>query len=322
MKTRYTILQVSALAMSLFIFGCKKDNVIPNNGGNDNNPKPTYASVSEVFKQLEVKSKTVTIDADKDNTFYGNSGTRYIIPANSLEKMDGSAVTGDVEITVREFLKKGDMIFSKMLPVSNGQPLISGGELDIKATQNGQALKMKDNMVFTANIPQEHTANPAMQFFIGEPKPEDRQNQVNWVLPDRQTQGKGNGVVVLGTDTLSLFSDSMAMCNADMFMTNPDYKTFTVSVNVTGGTIANDDDVYGYAVYDGHLGMWPMMNFSNGKISENHVPGIPVHFVVFALIGGEFFGGTVSATPENGGNYSVTLTKTDAATFKQQINNM
>lgn len=328
MKTRYTILRVCVVAVSLCIFGCKKEkeNIIPttNNSGNNNNPKPkpTYNNVGEVFKLLEVKPKTVIIDANKNETFYGSSGTRYIIPANALEKMDGSPVSGNVEVTVREFLTKGDMIFSKMLPVSNGQPLISGGELDIKATQNGQPLRIKDGMVFTANIPQAHTADPAMIFFEGVAV-EDKQNQVNWQIPKRPgQQGKGNGVVVLGSDTLSLFSDSMMMCNADQFMTNPNYVTFTIDVNVTGATIAKDEDVYGYAVYDNQLGMWPMMNYSSGKINENHVPDIPVHFVVFALIDGEFYGGISAATPANGGNYSVTLTKTDAAAFKAQINNL
>lgn len=323
MKSRYSIIQMSMAVVTLFMFSCKneKDNVVPQVNNNPK-PQPTYSSVNDMFKQMEVKAKTVTIDASKAESFYGNSGTRYILPANSLEKMDGTAVTGNVDVTVREFLTKGDMIFSKMLPVSNGMPLISGGELDIKASQNGQPLRLKDNMVFTANIPQAHGADPAMQFFMGEPV-EGKQNNVNWQRPNGQGgQGKGNGVIVLAGDTLSLFSDSMMMCNADRFMTNPDYKAFTVNVNVTGAAIVNDEDVYGYAVYDNALGMWPMIQYAGGKINENHVPGIPVHFVVFALIDGEFYGGTAAATPDDGGVYSVTLAKTDAATFKQQINDL
>lgn len=323
MKKTYFMHLMSIASLCLLIIGCKKekDNVVPTT--DNNNQKPTFSSVSEVFNQLKVKPKTVTINASTGASFYGNSGTRYIIPANALEKMDGTAVSGNVDITVSEYLKKGDMIFSKMLPVSNGQPLISGGELDIKATQDGATLRLKDNMIFTANIPQEGTADPAMIFFMGEQTHDDKQNNVNWQRPQGQgAQGKGNGVVVIAGDTLSLFSDSMMMCNADQFMTSPNYKTFTVDVTVTDASIVNEDDVYAYAVYDTYLGMWPMMQYAAGKINENHVPGIPVHFVVFALIDGEFYGGISSATPDNGQTYSVTLTKTDADSFKEQVNDL
>lgn len=308
------------LVMCLFLLNCKeKENVIPTTKP----PAPTYSSLDEVFVKLGLQYKSVMIDATKDASFYGNSGTRYIISANSLVAMDGTPITGEVKVEVVEYLNNGDMLFSKMLPISNGQPLISGGELDIKASQLGQPLRLEDGKTFTANVPQPKKPDPDMQFFRGV-KVDGEQNQVNWIVPVKDSfgQGKDNKVISNGVDTLSILSDSLALCNADRFMTNPNYKAFKVTIVVNGAVLTDGNKVLGYALYDNYKGMWPFFSYYKGVFNETHVPGIPVHFVAFTLIDGEFYGGTLGVTPEDGKNYTLTLTKTDAAAFKQQLNSM
>lgn len=319
MKKQHSLLAIT-LVLSLFLLNCKeKQNIIPTTKP----PTPTYSSLDEVFLKQGLQYKTVMIDAGKDASFYGNSGTRYEISANSLVAMDGTPITGEVKVEVCEYLNNGDMIFSKMLPISNGQPLISGGELDIKASQLGQPLRLDDGKTFTANVPQIKAPDPDMQFFRGV-KVEGEQNQVNWVVPVKDSfgQGKDNRVMPKGVDTLSILSDSLALCNADRFMTNPNYKSFKVTIVVTGAVLTDADKVLGYALYDTYKGMWPFFSYSKGVFNETHVPGIPVHFVAFTLIGGEFYGGTLGVTPEDGKNYTLTLTKIDAAAFKKQLNSM
>jgi len=63
-----------------------------------------------------------------------------------------------------------------------------------------------------------------------------------------------------------------------------------------------------------------MENLSNNVVTENHVPNIPVHFVVMAVVNGDFYAGILSATPATGANYTVAVSKTDPVAFKNTLN--
>lgn len=308
MKKLIYILAQGAL-ISLTLAACsKKDN---------NTTPPANNTAATVFANQKLQPKTVTIDAGNDASFYGNSGTRYIFSANSLQTANGTGVTGNVQMQVTEYLQKGDMIFSKMLPISGSEPLLSAGELNITATQNGQTLYLKPGTTFRANVPGNSTN---MILFKGIANEDTTVSIVNW----RQAKPDSNiGVVVIGNDTTSIISDSLGQCNADYFMTNPDYQNFTVTV--AGVTLPANTQVLGYTLYDDYKAVWPLGligSYANGVFTEQHVPNIPVHFAVFTVINGTFYGGTLGATPSTGSNYTVTLSQIDPTTFKQQLNSL
>ena len=279
-----------------------------------------------VFGMLSLQPKTLTVDAAIGGSFYGNSGTRYIFYGNTFQTATGASVTGNMQIEVTEYLNKGDMLFSKMLPISNNEPLISGGEISVVATQNGQPVYLKYMNTFQAHIPQPGGAPSGMEIFIGQPNLDTSKFKANWILAKNDTTRYNIGVVIIkstgGIDTLNIISDSLTRCNADGFMTSPNYQTFTVTITTTGATLPSTGNVYGYALYDNYKGVWPLYSYnSTDKVfSEHHVPNIPVHFVVFTLINGKFFGGTLAATPATGTNYIVNLTQVDPVTFKTQLN--
>ncbi len=80
----------------------------------------TYGSMDEIFDALSLKPKVVSFDAAAGSSFYGNSGTRYIFQPNCFQDASGATVTGNVQVAATEWLKKGDMIFSGVLPISDG----------------------------------------------------------------------------------------------------------------------------------------------------------------------------------------------------------
>jgi hypothetical protein len=310
---------IPAIALTVIsLASCRKDTAVTTP-----TPQPTqgqYTSLSAIFSDATVKSKSVTIDAATGGSFYGKDGTRFVVQPNSLIKPDGTPVTGNVDIEIREYLKRSDMLFSKVLPISNGQPLVSGGEVFFNPKQNGQQLLLKDGMYMQANIPQAKPAPAGMDLFIGEWKEAGADNNnVNWNRGGKGAGGtqQGFGSVVYNGDTLQLFSDSIGYCNADQFMTNPNYQSFTV--NISGVTIPANTTVSAYALYDTYNGMWPMSNITGNVIAEGHVPNIPVHFVVMLVVNGHFYGGIAGATPANGGTYTVTVAETDPTTLKNQI---
>lgn len=307
-------LLLSIALIALFAASCKKND-------NNNTPAPvygTYSSIDTIFTMLAVPSKFVNIDAAAGGTFYGNSGTQYIFSPGCFIDGTGASVTGTVQMEVKELLLKGDMIFSKVLPVSGGDPLFSGGEVYAAATQSGQQLYLKPGYNFQANIPQGKTPLAGMSFFAGHIV-SDPANIVLW-KPDADSVATGS-VVYLG-DTISIISDSLHWCNADQFITSPHYQTFTVTLSITGSPTVAPSSMLTYTLYDTYKGVWPMGSPANNIVSENHVPNIPVHFVSFGLINGKFYGGVTAATPAANGNYVITLTQVDPTAFKGQLNNL
>ena len=337
MKKRTRLLALSAMFPAI-LFSCKK-----NNNSSTTQQVGPYTSMENVFAMEALQPLTVTVNATRDTSFYGNSGTRYIFYGNSFMTTAGAIVTGTIQLQVCEYLKKGDMIFSKMLPMSNGEPLISGGEINVSATQSGQALFLASGYYFEANVPQPGTPLTSMQFFSGQTATLDTTLlKTNWIQPVQDSGGASGGgfaqVVVGIGDTLDIISDSLRECNADQFMTSPDYQNFTVTTSISGTTLPSPNAsalnilssaptvVYGYTLYDTYKGVWPLGkvgSYSNGIFTEEHVPNIPVHFVIFTIINGNFYGGILgSVTPATGSNYTVNLTEVNPDSFRAQVNGL
>lgn len=288
---------------------CNKDY---NPGNAIIDPSPVY-TLQSAMAELVVSPKTVTIDAVKGASFSGNSGTRYIFPANAFRTASGAPVTGTVDVQVSEYTKKSDMLFSGVLPVSGGEPLLSGGEINVEATQNGQQLQMAPGITFRANMPMKGTDATGMTLFTGK---RDSGNVVNW----KPVIDSAGGIATIGGDTISIISNTVNFANADRFMSHPNYQSFTITVEAGGATVSKDS-VMGYTLYDEYNGVWPMSSYiaSTTKFSEHHVPDIPVHFVVTAIIKGAFYGGVSAATPITGGNYIVPISKTTPKEFKKLV---
>lgn len=315
-----TLLPVAAVCCTLSLFSCSKK------GSTTSTPVPTTATytLDSVFSQLSLKPKIITLDVATGGTFYGNSGTQFVFYPNSFISASGAAITGSVNIEVTDYLLKGDMLFSKMLPISNGDPLISGGEYNIVATQNGAPVFLKPGYIYRANIPPTGGNIDGIKLFTGTVTSDSGVAKVNWVQAQRDsTKYMVNAWVATGSDTINIISDSLQLTNADRFLTSPNYQTFTVTATAIGATI-NKEIVHGYSLYDQYKGVWPLFSYDTTlhKFIEGHVPNIPVHFVVFTVINGKFYGGTLGVTPASGTTYNVTLTQQDAADFKKILNRL
>jgi hypothetical protein len=298
---------------------CSKSN-------NNNSTTPvygTYSSMDTIYQMLNLQPKYVTLNAVTGGTFYGNSGTRYIFRPNSFQDASGASVTGNVQIGVTEYLKKGDMIFSGMLPINGSNQLISGGEIATTATQNGLPVYLKPGYTFQANVPRNGDTIQGMLFFAGTQGPNQTTNKVNWQQP---LDSFGSSTVVVSGDTVSIFSDSMRECNADCLgLSNWNPQNFNVTLSVIGATLSSSTVVEGFTLFDGYKSEWPLGitgSYSNGVFNEVHVPTIAVHFVAFTLINGKFYGGVAAASPVTGKNYLVNLTEVDPTSFKEQLNTL
>lgn len=327
MKKSHLLPAIIIALCVIFLVDCKeKENIIPDTTTTDptDDDDPVYFSIDEVFKELSVKPKKVTIDISQDNSFYGNSGTRYTFMANSLETMDGTTVTGNVDVEVAEYLDRGDMIFSKMLPVSDGKPLVSGGELDIKASQNGEELRLRDGFTVRANVPQRGTPDPKMEYFRGRPDNDDELNVVNWERPKVDTAGQlfgfRNGVAIMNGDSIAIFTETLNWCNIDRYLKGTvDWQS--IKVNIEGVEIESYHAVCTYVLYRDFNAI-----LNNGLYREADLifslPDMTVDIIVFVVVDGKFYSGILALNPENNKTYTLTLKKGDPKHFKEIVNKL
>ncbi|MBI3510476.1 MAG: OmpA family protein [Bacteroidetes bacterium] len=95
---------------------------------------------------VEPEDEKYKIDATQDRVIVEKSGTQLIIPANAFVDQNGNPVTGEIEISYREYRDAADFILADM-PMNipehgTQQPFNSAGMFRIEATQNGQPLEL------------------------------------------------------------------------------------------------------------------------------------------------------------------------------------
>ncbi len=136
MKNSHFLLALAA-ATCLTFTGCKKSE--------EESPAPA-TTIKDFFEKTEVKSQTFTINTDNgQSSITGEEGTKVTFPENAFTTIDGTPVTGAVSIELKEIYEKSDMVLSERPTSSDGKLLISGGEIFINATANGQELQLAEN---------------------------------------------------------------------------------------------------------------------------------------------------------------------------------
>lgn len=159
----------------LFVFGlmilgmmsCDKSTPDPIN--------PTGESISSVKDfmqgQRAAKTQNFTVDAGTAQTITGTQGTKINLAANSFY-LNGSPVTGNIDVELIEAYDKGSMVLMGMTTMGkdwlgNYSPLISGGEFFFKASQNGQVLDIQGTRPQLSSAPfPTANFNSNMQSFI------------------------------------------------------------------------------------------------------------------------------------------------------------
>lgn len=174
MKTTHFLLAFVSAACLTFT-SCKKNN--------EENPAPA-TTIKDFFAKTEIKSQTFTINTDNSQySITGNQGTKVTFPANAFVTSNGTPVKGDVSIELKEIYDKSDMVLSDRPTMSNGRILISGGELFIGATANGQELRLDENTNILIELAPTTTVDTTMGLFTGT----ETDSIFNWTQVDIDT---------------------------------------------------------------------------------------------------------------------------------------
>jgi mono/diheme cytochrome c family protein len=121
---------------------------------------------------------TVTIDITRDTTVTAPQGTQITIPAHALET-DGAT---QVRLVIREALTISDMIRACLLTQSKGEPLSSGGMIDIEPAE-GQTVRITGTL--SVRLPTPYLA-PGMEIYKGVL---DADGHLDWTDPKPLSSG-------------------------------------------------------------------------------------------------------------------------------------
>ena len=134
------LLSALAIAVTITFTACKKEEkktfVLPH---------ILEAKMVSFFNANAPRYESFTIDASTGGTLTTTKGTKINFPAGIFKKANGQIVSGNVTVEVKDILSASDMLLGNRPTEANGQMLVSYGEMTVKASQNGEALQLKND---------------------------------------------------------------------------------------------------------------------------------------------------------------------------------
>ena len=130
-----------------------------------------------VNDKIDKQAQLFSIPTNKDTTIVCNEGTIIKIKANSfVSEKTGQLISERISFSVKEYYKISDILLSNLSTTSNGQLLETAGMVNITATKNDEALKLKIGKTIEISFPTKKKEND-MQLFTGSWQ---SNNHINW----------------------------------------------------------------------------------------------------------------------------------------------
>lgn len=302
-----SLLLIVPFVVAAFASSCNKE------GGALNTVTPGgYSSLDDIFAATALPPVTQSIKVSSGGEIISSGGARVLFPANAFQTYSGTIVTGSVDVTVQDWIKKGDMVFGRVLPVSNNEALSTSGQAYIEVTQKGVPVRLRKGFRVAVKFPQFNLLSNNDSLYLGR-KVAGSVNTVNWYSKDT-----GGGSFPLG-DTVVLTSDSLRYIASSHFLLPSENKNFSLRVNapvVLEQTLA-------VALIDGVRSVYPVASAINNNIYAQHMPNMPMHVAVMGINKGVFYAGIADVpAPQNDSTWQVTLKQVAPQAFRLQLNSL
>jgi len=313
-----TILIISS---ALFLTACQKnvDVFVPDPGqtGPDTTWTATVPSTAPVFAlQTNLLSEPVR-DSFEVNANVAiittTNGVQCTFPPLAFVTSAGVPVTGRVYVEVRLIKTKGEMVMLNKPTISNGNVLVSGGELFISVSKNGQALQLAPNAKIYLRYSDLPT-NQQMKLFLGD---ESNPTQFNWKPSTSSTD-----TVAVGPQAYEIATGHLRWLNCDyLFDTTGITRSLVSAVLPSNYTNANTSAFLVLRDMRSVLGMYgdvPERRFITGKVPNGKVAVV----VVISKQGNDYFLAKetittgVNTTTANVQKVSLTPVKTSLADIR------
>lgn len=290
------IITILIISSALIMTACKKntDIFVPDpiaGNGLDTGWNTVVAATAPVFAlQTNLRFEPFT------DSFEVNSNTATIISASGLQctftpnccvNAAGQPVTGKVYAELLLIKKKGDMVLLNKPTTSNGNILVSGGEIFISLKKDGKELQLAPNAkvyIKYADVP----VNPAMKLFFGD---ESNPARFNWI-PNTDTAN----FVLAGQQVYEIITNRLRWINCDYFYDTAGITRSVVSAQFPSHyTNANTTVFLVFKDFRSVLGMYadvPERRFLSGKVPNGKLAVV----VAISKQGNDYFLGKETIT--------------------------
>jgi hypothetical protein len=322
MKIRSQLFVLAVASIALAATSCKKDIV-----ERDNTYPGSIGStglLNTMLAQNGPQTQSFTFNVANGMNFVGTSGTKVYIPANAFLYASQQPVTGTVTVTMVEVYNKRDMICSGGFTTSNGLPIVSAGEVEMRAWQGNNVLEYNAAagpmaILFPVNNP-----DPQMEAFVAE----DIREGVDFTQVD--------SALWVTTDTTwtpyptpwyyAIYTVQMGWTNCDYFYSYAGDKT---NVTVSVPSMCDNQNSMAFLVF-------PNLNIASQMWHYYSTPGIfdlgagyeipvgsHVRFIVTSEINGQLYWGEQEVTSVNDGHsLSVIPMPVTQAEFDQKLDGL
>lgn len=245
MKTRIarSFLPALLVALTIVFTDCSKQRIAAN----------SYSSPDEFMYENRPEEQEFEIDGSGSGPIVGNQGTRLWLDSSIFMFTNGNAVAYPITIKLIEVYTPKDMMLYELPTVAQGNLLVTGGEIRVRAFKDGEELVLRPGRAYYAQVPSADP-DPQMSIFYGQETGDivdwfDNASSVNsnpgidsleWITTNTDSSGGPFGFPGIGYD---LLIPNMGWINCDYFYAmNPDSLT-TVSYE------SEDDELDNVVIY-------------------------------------------------------------------------
>lgn len=286
--------------IAISFLACKKDGVSNNSN---------KLNLAEFNQKYSVPTQSFNGTAGTVFSITGAKGIKLDFPANAFLDASGNAVTGAIKLTLKEVLSKKDILLSGKMTSSNGQVLVSGGEFQILALQNGQLLKLNPAANVVAKVPTTLSTEPMDLFEFSGTTVSDS----TWMFNQKAR--------VSTTSSYYQFSiPGFGWLNCDYFYSNPSPKTTLTASPVYAGALPSVKEQRAYLLFDhinSVIGLPFEASINKHQSYANSIPiGMTGKLVIISVgMDDTIYFGYSSFTVSGGLHINVSLAAADQATI-------
>jgi hypothetical protein len=201
------------------------------------------------LRKLASRPESFKIGNSESDTLITKRGTKLIVPKGALVLQNGEEISDLVDMEVLEIFERSEMIFNRATTTCKDEMIESFGMVNIKATSNGDEVRVKDGHALTIILPAKNDAGEAEIFYGVE-----EGDLIDWVLEPtinrrEEIKGLGNGqeevrvthsrISVTGTEIQlpvadSIYTRASAFTDEDMisYDTAADYLNSNINIGM------------------------------------------------------------------------------------------
>jgi len=146
---KLSLITISAIAVTVLIFSCKKDRI--------EEPEPeqltAYQPINTYLDQKKQQEQDFLITGQTNDTVIGNQGTKIYGAKNCLRDSNNDTVAYPFNIKLVELYTPKDMIYWQMPTMGSGNALDSDGEIRVRAVKNNVDLTLAPSCPFAVEMP-------------------------------------------------------------------------------------------------------------------------------------------------------------------------